>query len=310
MQLPPEWRWKLDRWKESLARLMTGKSSPADARPKICPACGTLVGTTATKCHECGTSLNFSLIALGKSFSSFLPEEAPVTHFMLAANFMLFVVTLIASAQKSEFSLFHHVDSEVLFRLGARYTPAILRGNEYWRLVLPIFLHADLLHIGMNMWWLKDLGPSIEEVYGSSRYLFLYMATGICGNILTTIWDLFKGTYGLGIGASGAIMGLLGLSLAITTRRGGAYMQMMRTQLIRSFVFVLVIGLALPFIDNAAHIGGFASGFLLGRVFADREPAQGPERKRAAALGWIGALLIVSSFAAAIYQFFNTQQLP
>jgi len=310
MQLPPQWRWKFDRWKEQAGSLFSGKRE--DARPKICPACGTLVGATATKCHECGTSMTYSMAALGKSIGALFPEESPVTYFMLGLNFMLFVVTVMASAQRGGgFSLFGSINGNVLYQLGARNTLAIVWGHELWRLVLPMFLHGGLIHIGMNMMWLKDMGPHLEEVYGSPRFLFLYMATGISGFIWTTCWSLLRGNiYGIGIGASGAMMGLLGLALAITTRRGGAYMQMMRSQFIKSALFVLLIGLIIPFIDNAAHIGGFVSGFLLGRVFADRLPANTQERRRAFALGWLGAILIVGSFAAAMLQFFTTQPNP
>ncbi len=311
MQLPPQWRYKLNRWKESLAGIFASDSRE-DARPKICPACGTLVGTTATKCHECGTSMTFSMAALGKSFGRFLPEESPVTYFMLGLCFMLFVVTVAASVQSGRFSLLGSVDGRVLLRLGARNTLMIFWYHEYWRLVLPIFLHGGLLHIGMNMMWLKDFGPLLEDIYGSARFLFLYMITGICGFLWTTAWDLLVtgNIYGIGVGASGSLMGLLGLALAITTRRGGAYAQMMRGQLIRSALFVLFIGLLIPNIDNAAHIGGFVSGFLLGKVFDDRPPAQGRELKRAYALGWIGALIIVFSFATAVFKFFTVQPAP
>lgn len=311
MQLSPQWRYRLNRWKETLSHLFSG-GPREDARPKICPACGTLVGTTATRCHECGTSLSFSMAALGKSVGSLLPEESPVTYFMLGLCFMLFVVTVAASVQSGHFSLLGSVDGRVLLRLGARNTLLIVGYHEYWRLVLPIFLHGGLIHIGMNMFWLKDFGPFLEEIYGSARFLFLYMVTGIFGFMWTTAWDLFitGDVRGIGIGASGSLMGLLGLALAITTRRGGAWAQMMRGQFIKSALFVLVIGLIIPNIDNAAHIGGFVSGFLLGKVFEDRVPAPGPERKRAALLGWIGAFLIISSFAAAIYQFFTTPQFP
>ena len=184
---------------------------------------------------------------------------------------MLFAVCFMASTQIAQtFSLFGDINGGVLYRLGARFTPAIFQG-ELWRLVMPIFLHGSLLHIGMNMFVLKDLGPQLEEVYGSARYLFLYVMTGVLGFVCTTLWNLVTGNFlGISIGASGALMGLLGLALAITTLRGGAYMQMLRGQLLRSLGIILVLGLIIPRIDNAAHIGGFVSGFLLGRIFADR----------------------------------------
>lgn len=321
MHLPPQWRWKLDRWKERLGTALRGEKD-ADARPKICPACGMLVGAGSAKCHECGTNVNFSMAAISRSIGEAIPQESPVTYAILVVTFLLFAVSLAATAQLSEsFSLLGSIRSDVLIRLGARSTYLILQG-EVWRLVMAIFLHGGLLHIGMNMFVLKDLGPQLEEVYGSARYLFLYVATGVLGFAWTTTWDwmmlarqlspsneLFREYLQIfppSIGASGSLMGLLGLAIAITTVRGGAYMQMVRGQLLRSLGLILVVGFIVPGIDNAAHIGGFASGFVLGRMFTDRGPASGPERKRAYTLGWTGALIVVGSFVATIYRFFTT----
>ena len=247
------------------------------------------------------------MAAMGRSIAEALPQESPATYFLMAICFLLFMVSMAATVQLTgQFSIFGGIRGDVLYRLGGRVTPMIVYG-EVWRLVMPIFLHGGLMHIGMNMFVLKDLGPQLEELYGSARYLFLFLLTGILGFVCTTIWDLMRHNYyGISIGASGSLMGLLGLAIAVTTVRGGAYMQMIRAQLIRSFLFILVIGLIIPGIDNAAHIGGFASGFLLGRIFEPREPANAAERKRAYRLGWFAALIIIASFAATIYTFFTT----
>jgi rhomboid protease GluP len=283
----------------------------APPRPRLCPACGTLVGSTATKCHECGASLNFSLAAASRSLSSLLPTESPVTYFVLGLNFLLFGVSVLAtiraveSSRAPQLGLLGGISSQVLLRLGARQSLLIL-GGQWWRLVVPMFLHGGVLHIAMNSWVLMDLGPQVEEVYGSARYLFLYVATGIASLAASTVWNLFayRG-YGIGIGASGALMGLIGLMLAITTRRGGAYMRMVRGQLLRWVVYILVLGIVVGGIDNSAHIGGLAAGFLLGRVMADREPMNSTERQRAYALGWLTALVVVASFAAMLVDYFR-----
>ena len=177
MPLPPPWRHRLDRLRERVSALFA-PHQPEEPRPKLCPSCGTLVGATATKCYECGTSMSFSMAAVSKSVREAIPQETPVTYGLLGLNFMLFTVTLLASAQAAEaahrgFSLLGGMDPYVLLRLGARHTGLIFAG-EWWRLVTPIFLHGGVIHLGMNMIVLKDLGPSLENVYGSARYLFLY----------------------------------------------------------------------------------------------------------------------------------------
>jgi len=300
--VPLRWRYKLDRWRDSLAGIF--RSQPQERRPRMCPACGTLVGSEARKCHECGANLTFSLAAASRSLSGLLPTESPITYIIVGLNFLLFVVSLLATMRLSQESggqglnLFGGINGLVLDRLGAS-RPLVLINGEWWRLVMAIFLHGGILHIAMNTWVLMDIGPQVEEVYGSARYLFLYVATGIAGFLASAITGHFS------VGASGALMGLIGLMLAITTRRGGAYMQMIRGQLIRWVVYILVLGFVVSGIDNAAHLGGLAAGFLLGRVMADREPMNATERKRAYVLGWAAGLVVVASFAAMLAHYFR-----
>ena len=84
-------------------------------------------------------------------------------------------------------------------------------------------------------------------------------------------------------------------------------MQMIRGQLIRWVVYILVIGFVVSGIDNAAHLGGLAVGFLLGKVVADREPMNAVERKRAYALGWTAGLVVAASFGLMFMQYFQPQ---
>ncbi len=168
---------------------------------------------------------------------------------------------------------------------------------------MAIFLHGGLLHIAMNSWVLMDIGPMVEEVYGSARYLFLYVFTGVAGFACSSFRFHFS------IGASGALMGLIGVMLAITTRRGGAYMQMVRGQLIRWVIYILLFGLLVPGIDNLAHLGGLAAGFLLGRVMADREPDTAEGHRRAYVLGWLAGLVILASFLFMLQGYFHTTPL-
>ncbi len=305
MPLSPRWQWKLDRWTERLlAFFRPGKNQSRP--PRLCPACGTLVGSSATRCHECGASMSFSLAAVSRSISSLLPEAAPVTYVILSINFAFFVVTLMRSAQAGiPFSLFGGVSGEALYRLGARNTISILREGEFWRLITAMFLHGGLFHFGMNTLVLVDIGSQVEEVYGSARFLFLYIFTGIAGFVASTLYDLYRGFAPMGIGASGALMGLIGLMLAITYRRSGMMMQQLRSNLFRWLIYIGAFGLLVPGIDNAAHLGGLAAGFLLGRVTPDRQPANVAERHRAYALAWSTAGLVVLCFALMLRQYFR-----
>jgi rhomboid protease GluP len=143
-----------------------------------------------------------------------------------------------------------------------------------------------------------DIGPVVEELYGSARYFFLYTATGVVGFLFSAF---FGGRSSLG--ASAPILGLIGLMIAVTTRRGGAQMEQLRSRLISWVVSIFVFGFLMSGVDNWAHGGGLAAGFLLGRVFADHAPINPSERKTAYALGWVAAVIVVSCFVVMILHY-------
>jgi rhomboid protease GluP len=301
MALPIEWQASMESFKNSL-RGFFGGNKPAP-RPRMCPACGNLVGISATRCPNCGTSLNFSLAAAGRSVSGIFGSNTPATTMILTVNFLMFAVSLVSSIQAGAgLSLTGGIDYQILNRLGAVNPPAIFYGQQWFRLVTAMFLHASILHIGFNMWVLWDVGPVIEEIYGSARYLFIYTIAGIAGFVLSLLHDTFT------VGASGAIMGLIGVMLAITTIRGGAAMQAQRNRLIFFIVIIFAQGLYRDLhVDNWAHFGGLAAGFALGRIFADRQPERGPETTRAYLLGWIAAAVLLLSFGMMILQLAATR---
>jgi len=145
---------------------------------------------------------------------------------------------------------------------------------------------------------LMQFGPALEELYGSPRFLFLYTITGAIGFFFSAL------TGHLSLGASGALLGIIGAVLAITTKRGGAYMRDLRNRLISSLIFLFAIGLVGGLrIDNWAHGGGLASGFLLGKLFVDRAPMNNAEKQRAQILGWLAGLAIVASFVLMLLHF-------
>jgi len=143
-----------------------------------------------------------------------------------------------------------------------------------------------------------QFGPGLEEVYGSARYLFLYVVTGTFGFLLSAAAGHFS------LGASGALLGLVGVTLAITSKRGGAYMRELRSRLITSVAILFVLGFSgFMAMDNFAHGGGLAAGFLLGKLFADRQPMNAKERRTAYALGWLAGLAVVASFVLMFLHF-------
>jgi len=187
---------------------------------------------------------------------------------------------------------------EPQYRLGASDPQAIFYGKEWWRLITAMFLHGGLIHIGFNMMALMQFGPALEELYGSARYLFLYVVTGAFGFLLSAAMG------NRSLGASGAILGLVGVMLAITTKRGGAFMRDLRSRLITSVAFLFILGFSgFMAMDNYAHGGGLAAGFALGKLFADRQPMNSSERRTAFALGWLAGVVVLASFVLMILHY-------
>ena len=300
MSVSPRLRWRLDQIRRKTSGAFIGQKDPP--RPKLCPACGTLVGATATRCHQCGASLTFSLAAASKSLGRLMPATSPATYAILGLSVLIYVVSLLVTIRMSGslpvggglFGLLGlgGVNGDVLQRLGASL-PYPVDIAQPWRLVTAVFLHASVLHIVFNMWVLMDLGPQIEELYGSARFLFIYVVCGIGGYVLSSAFWHFS------VGGSGAIVGLIGVMLALTTGRQSIGMRMLRSQLIRWLIYLAIWGLVVPGIDNYAHAGGLATGFILGKIMTDRPPATPQERKRAYLLGWGAALAVAGSFALA-----------
>jgi rhomboid protease GluP len=244
--------------------------------------------------------VNFSLAAASKSLERLMPGTSPVTYALLAISCVLYVVCLLATIREGGLAAvgggilgmfgIGGIRGDILLRLGESL-PLGYNLIQPWRFVMAVFLHASLLHIVFNMWVLMDVGPSIEELYGSARYLFIYVATGIGGYIVSSSIGGHPS-----VGASGALLGLIGVLLATTIGRRGAGSQMLRSQLIRWLIYIAIWGLLFPGIDNYAHAGGFVTGFLFGKIMEDRPPATPEARKWALALGWLTALVVVASF--------------
>ena len=298
MPLPYQWQYRLDRWKAALQNMFGGGNQ--QPRPKLCPNCGSLVGINATRCHDCGTNLKFSVAAINKSLSGVFSGPSPVTTTLLVVNLLMFGVEFMAIAAQGGgggLSILWSVGGEATYRLGMSAPYGIYIRHEWYRLITAMFLHGGLIHIGFNMMALMQLGPALEELYGSAKYFFLYIFTGAFGFLLSS----FIGNNSLG--ASGGLLGLVGAMLAITSKRGGAYMRELRSRLVSNVVILFVLGFMGMGIDNWAHGGGLAAGFFLGKIFADRQPMNVRERQVANALGWIAGIAVIASFALMLWHY-------
>ena len=240
------------------------------SNPRMCPHCRAFIDPKEKVCEYCGEKV-------GKVFADrpdpshalggFISASHYTTFIILLINFVLFVATLIMTTKVTGESagLFAGIENKVLVWFGAQHPRSIRLWGEWWRLITAGFLHGSVLHILMNTWVIFDLGARVEEIYGTSRFLVIYLASSICGFIFSMFWSP------LSVGASAAGCGLIGAMVAYGRRTGSSFIW---SFYLRWALMIAVIGF-LPGlrIDNFAHLGGFVGGYCIGYVA--REPQYG-----------------------------------
>ncbi|MDI5964321.1 rhomboid family intramembrane serine protease [Streptomyces sp. SL13] len=226
----------------------TGVSCARCGRP-ICPDC-MVSASVGFQCPSC----------LNEGRQTAPPPPRTVAGAVLAKRPPLVTIALILA----NVALFAAVHSNAALVQQLALNPAEIAQGQYYRLITAVFLHQALAHIGMNMlslWW---IGPAVENALGRARYLALYLVAGLGGSALSFLL-LPANEYGLG--ASGAIFGLLGALFVLVRRVGGD---------LRQVVIVIVLNLVLTFsisgIDWRAHVGGLITGAAIayGMVHAPR----------------------------------------
>lgn len=145
---------------------------------------------------------------------------------------------------------------DTLIRFGAKDNLRILNG-EYWRLITTMFLHIGGMHLWFNSTALLSIGGHVERIYGSARFLFIYLFSGISGTLASFLFSS-----AISAGASGAIFGLFGALLYFSKRNANVFGHTMGPGLITALLVNLLLGFIIPGIDNYAHIGGLIGGYL------------------------------------------------
>ena len=138
--------------------------------------------------------------------------------------------------------------------------PALVQQGQWWRIVTSAFLHASVLHIGLNMYSLWILGRFIEPILGTPRTALVYTLSLIASGLGVTYFS-FGNLYDPTLGASGAIFGIFGALFAIGLRNGPAGLQLVRANL-GILLLNLVFTFAFPGISKQAHVAGLLTGFL------------------------------------------------
>ncbi len=293
----------------------------------MCRSCGSIVGSGQKECAVCGASVSGAgaetkrrgvvdneTVRFAKAV---LDRPYKFTIILLVANVFLFLVMIQTGG--TPLSLLAPLPNEVLVLFGAKMNYLVNTRHEWWRFVTPMFLHVNLLHLLVNMYSLWIVGPYVEKLYGSAKFLVFWVLTGIAGVVASYLSVrpnlavgpvarfLFKTTDDPSVGASGALFGLVGVlfvfGIKFRHELPEGFRRAFGTGLLPMILLNLFIGyMGRGFIDNAAHLGGLAAGAVLALVVDYRRPGE----KSKIAVTW--QVLQVAAIALVVVSFFKTSQ--
>ena len=186
---------------------------------------------------------------------SFLKSRQPVTLLIVGINIAVFIVLSILGNTEDALFMLNH---------GAVFVPLVVDGGEYYRIFTSMFLHFGLQHLFYNMLVLIFLGDYLEAAVGKIRFLIIYLAGGFAGNLLSIAYELYTQEFAVSAGASGAIFSVTGALIYLVLRKKDRVPGLSGQRLILMAVLTILQGMTAIGIDNEAHIGGLAAGFLLG----------------------------------------------
>ncbi len=222
---------------------------------------------TGLRCSRCGRPI-CGECAVPAAVGQFCPDDARertkvrragergrpvVTLTLLALNTVMLVVEAILSGGAAGLL---EPSARALCRLGALNGPAIAQDGQYWRLLTVMVLHAGIIHWAFNSYALYLFGPMLESLLGPVRFLTLYVGSGLAGAGASLAFNHTQ----LGVGASGAIFGLLGALVAFFYRRRDMGGRAPLQSLLVILAFNVFIGARAANVDNFAHGGGFLAG--------------------------------------------------
>jgi len=215
-----------------------------------------------------------------------------ITPLIIDINILVYIIMICTGVN------FFEPDAQSMLAWGANFKALTLDG-QIWRLFTSCFLHFGILHLLLNMYALVYIGMLLEPLMGKSRYLTAYILSGI----IASAASLWHNDFVVSAGASGAIFGMYGVFLAMMA--GNIVHKSLQKELFANIGFFVVLNLAIGFsqtgIDNAAHIGGLVSGFVIGLIMVP-----GLKNKKSAGLHWGGmgvSIALGAAIALGAYNF-------
>lgn len=184
----------------------------------------------------------------------------PVTSFFLIVTTLIFILMFLTSG-------FNYTSPQTLYRFGAIYGPAIrVMPTQLWRIFSATFVHIGLEHFLVNMLSLYFLGRQMEDIFGSKAFFFIYLLSGMMGNLFVLAFSPRSIT----AGASTALFGMFAAIIVLRYATRNPYIQQLGQSYLSLFVINLIGSVLIPNISLAGHVGGAVGGALLAIVFPVR----------------------------------------
>ena len=258
----------------------------------VCPHCNKLIGINEPECPFCG-AWRPGLFGWTPTLQRVVGQHLDLISLISITCVLLYTVALLLQPEaitdlRGVLSLLSP-GSRALYQLGMTGGVAWQLG-WWWTLLTAIYLHGSLLHIFFNLMWIRNLGPAATEVYGPARAFVLFNAAGAAGFLLSNLM-----TGAPTIGASGSVFGLLAALIVYGRRRGSS---LMTTQVWQWAIILFVLGILMPAVNNWAHAGGFAGGWVAAQAMQFSDETRESTWIVLAALALIGltAVGVVLSF--------------
>lgn len=188
---------------------------------------------------------------------------------------------------------FFNFDANVLAKFGANNI-LLIKNGEIYRLLTCAFLHVGLIHLVVNMYSLRVIGPSVEGLIGKGKFVFIYLISAISASLMSLV---FVDSNIVSVGASGAIFGLMGALLYFGYHYRLYLNDAIKTQIIPVILFNLIIGFMMPGIDNGAHIGGLIGGYLATMAIGIKNKSE----KKDMINGWIVLILYLTFLSYIVF---------
>jgi len=246
---------------------------PRKTGAMLCPNCRKLISVDEPRCPFCN-AVRPGLWGWGPTLQRLWGPQLDLVPVLVIACVVLYAVGLAldprGALQARGILNLLSPSSVALYHLGMTGGLASM-DRRWWTLLTAIYLHGGLLHIFFNMMWIRQLGSEAQRVFGPARFFVIFTLTGVAGFVLSNLLGARPS-----IGASGAIFGLMGAMLAFSRRQRSTLGDMASRQMLQWAVILLLFGFATPGVNNLAHLGGFASGYLLGqRLKGENERREG-----------------------------------